>query len=80
MACPNLEKAIPGEYVLWKEYGFRHIIKEGRTVLCGNTFDVTWAYSPHRIKYGKDTEHRPLCGLCRRLKEHHVKVKSGTTN
>ena len=93
----------PGDFVLWKPYGFRHIIKEGTRTLCGNDFGHTLRLSqraaaryrelantpglmPHeganwlamatywenRIKYGdKAAESRPLCGTCRRLKEHH---------
>lgn len=55
-----------GQTILWKRYGFRHILKDDRRTFCGTdvTFNVAWnSY----VVYGKEAERRPLCGTCRRL-------------
>lgn len=61
----------PGDLVLWKQYGFRHIIRDDTKTLCGNDWKrhVGWW-----ILLGKDTEYRPLCGVCRRINEHWRKT------
>ena len=69
------------KFVLWKEYGFRHIEREdGKKALCGNPsysdLDKTreWQRELAAIYGGREaviddpvrTMKRPLCGTCRK--------------
>lgn len=89
-----------GGYVLWRQYGFRHIIKDDKKTLCGNNWGFnysryrTWSkeydqkaktlgeqgfveqacsmklmadHYRDKVKFGAETEHRPLCGSCRKF-------------
>jgi hypothetical protein len=68
-----------GELILWKAYGFRHIVKDENDTFCGHNYRSDWnmykewsardEFWGNHIKYGKDTMGRPLCGLCRKVNE-----------
>lgn len=79
MALPRPQ---PGDTVLWKEYGFVHIMKTDVVTYCGydakwrwnfaNTYDSSW------FKINENPRNRPVCGTCRKRREAALAKQKAT--